>query len=67
MINKQDDNDKNDRERNATKRFIIAFRNEYPHLKTIVAEDALASNTTYIKQIKDHNLGFIPGAKLDAL
>ena len=63
MIDTQDGTTKNDCERNAAKRFITAFRKEHPHLKTIVVEDALASNGPHIKHLKDHNLRFILGAK----
>lgn len=63
MIDKQDGTNKNDCERNSAKRFITAFREEYPHLKTIVVEDALASNGPQIKHLKDHNLRFVLGVK----
>jgi len=65
MIIKQDGNDKNDCERNAAKRFLKKFRNEHPHLKTIVVEDALASNTPHINELKKHNCRFVLGVKPD--
>ncbi len=63
MIDKQDGASKNDCERTAAKRFITAFRKDHPHLKTIVVEDALASNGPHIKHLKDHDLRFILGVK----
>ncbi len=65
MITKQDGVEKNDCERNASKRFITAFRQDHPHLKTIVIEDALASNGPHIKHLQKHDLRFILGAKPD--
>ena len=63
MIIKQDGNDKNDCERNAAKRFLKKFRNEHPHLKTIVVEDALAANAPHIKELKKYNCRYIIGVK----
>jgi len=63
MIIKQDGDDKNDCERNAAKRFLKKFRNEHPHLKTIVVEDALAANAPHIKELKKHNCRYIIGVK----
>ncbi|HZC03066.1 MAG TPA: hypothetical protein VE844_17420, partial [Gammaproteobacteria bacterium] len=37
-IVKQDGSEKNDCERNATKRFVTKFRQDHPHLKVIVTE-----------------------------
>lgn len=65
MIIKQDGNDKNDCERNAAKRFLDRFRNEHPHLKTIVVEDALASNAPHINELKRYNCEFVLGVKPD--
>ena len=64
MIQIQDDEtNKNDCERSAAKRLVTAFRREHPHLKTLVVEDALASNGPHIKHLKAHRLRFILGAK----
>jgi len=63
MIIKQDGNDKNDCERNAAKRFLKKFRNEHPHLKTIVIEDALGANAPHIKELQKYNCRYIIGAK----
>ena len=63
MITKQDGISKNDCERNAAKRFYTRFRNEHPHLKVIVVEDALASNAPHIRDLQELNLRYILGAK----
>lgn len=63
MIIKQDGNDKNDCERNAAKRFLKKFRNEHPHLKTIVIEDALAANAPHLKKLQKYNCKYIIGVK----
>ena len=63
MITKQDGTSKNDCERNAAKRFYTKFRNEHPHLKVIVVEDALASNAPHIRDLEKLNLRYILGAK----
>jgi hypothetical protein len=54
---------KNDCERNASKRLLERFRREHPHMKAIVVEDALASNTPHIKELQHYNLRFIIGIK----
>ncbi|WP_205747825.1 transposase, partial [Desulforhopalus sp. IMCC35007] len=63
MITKQDGTNKNDCERNAARRFYTRFRNEHPHLKVIVVEDALASNAPHIQDLQNLNLRYILGAK----
>jgi hypothetical protein len=63
MMTKQDGTSKNDCERNAAKRFYTRFRNEHPHLKVIVVEDALASNAPHIRDLQKLKLRYILGAK----
>jgi len=63
MIAKQDGTKKQDCERNATRRYLEKFRKEHPHLKCIVIEDGLSSNGPHIKNLKEHDLRFILGAK----
>ncbi len=63
MIDNRDGSTKNNCERKAMKRFITSFREDHPHLKTIVLADGLASNAPTITQLKSHNLRFILGAK----
>lgn len=62
-IMKQDGDNKNDCERNASKRCLERFRRNHPHLKTIIIEDALASNAPHIRTLQDLDLRFILGAK----
>ena len=63
MIIKQDGNEKNDCERNASKRFLKEFRREHPHLNTVVIEDALSANAPHLKELKKRQCRFIIGAK----
>lgn len=63
MIHNADGNTKNDCERNASKRFVGHFRREHPHLKIIVVEDGLASNSPHIIHLEQHNVKYILGAK----
>lgn len=62
-IIKQDGDNKNDCERNASKRCLERFRREHPHLKTIIIEDSLASNAPHIRTLNELNFRFILGAK----
>ncbi len=62
-IMQADGSNKNDCERNASKRFLSALKREHPHLKLIVIEDGLASNGPHIKLLKSLNHRFIIGAK----
>src|SRR3989339_24103 len=62
-IVKSDGANKNDCERNASKRLLNDFRREHPHLKTIVIEDALASNYPHLKLLDDLKLAYIIGIK----
>jgi hypothetical protein len=64
-ILKQDGATKNDCERNATVRLLKDFRQEHPHLKVIILEDALGSNGPNLKLIKSLNMSFIIGVKPD--
>ena len=62
-IVKQDGNCKNDCERNASKRLLTKIRDEHPHLKLIVVEDALASNAPHIRLLKQLQMHFVLGVK----
>ena len=64
-IIKQDGNNKNDCERNASKRLLQKIRDEHPHWKLIVVEDGLASNAPHIRQLKRLQMRFLLGAKPD--
>jgi hypothetical protein len=63
MISKQDGTKKQDCERNATRRWLEKFRKEHPYLKCVVIEDGLSSNGPHIKNLMEHDLRFILGAK----
>ena len=62
-IIKQDGDTKNDIERNASKRYLTKLRKMYPHLRLIVVEDSLYSNAPHIRELENHNLKYIIGAK----
>lgn len=62
-IVKGDGNNKNDSERNASKRLLKDFRREHPHLKTIVVEDGLASNYPHLSLLDELKLEYIIGVK----
>jgi len=62
-IIKGDGNNKNDCERNASKRLLKHFRREHPHLKTIILEDALASNYPHLSLLDELHLEYIIGVK----
>jgi len=64
-IVKQDGGNKNDCERNASKRLLRKIRREHPHLPLIVVEDGLASNAPHIRLLKDLDMHFVLGAKPD--
>ncbi|MFO7643673.1 MAG: hypothetical protein R6W95_04735 [Desulfosarcina sp.] len=63
MIIMQDGSTKQGCERIATGRFLVKFRQDHPHLKSVVIEDGLSSNGPYINDLIYHNLRFILGAK----
>jgi len=62
-ITRQDGNQKNDCERNASKRLLLAIREAFPKLKIIVVEDALASNAPHIKLLEELSFSYILVAK----
>ena len=62
-IIRQDGVTKNDCERNATRRLLAHIRREHPHMGFIVVEDGLSSNGPHIKDLMDHGMHFILGAK----
>src|SRR3989475_2276472 len=62
-IVKQDGTQKNDCERNAAKRFITKLRQDHPHLKFIITEDALSSNAPHIETLHDYGCHYILGVK----
>jgi hypothetical protein len=62
-IIKQDGKTKNDSERNASKRLLEKLRKTHPHLRLIVTEDGLSSNAPHIRELKNHRMHYILGAK----
>ncbi len=63
IIKKQDGATKMDCERNAIRRLLGKLRQDHPHLKLIVNEDALGSNAPHIQDLEDHDLHYILGVK----
>ena len=59
----QDGTEKNDGERKAAKRFIIKLRQDHPHLKCIITEDALSANAPPIETLHDYGCHDILGVK----
>jgi len=62
-ILKRDGTNKNDCERNASKRLLANIRREHPHLGLIVVEDGLASNGPHIRDLQERDMSYILGAK----
>lgn len=62
-IRKEDGDNKNDCERNASKRLLANLRREHPHLKLIIIEDGLASNAPHIRSLESLSMKYILGAK----
>src|SRR5467141_3072295 len=62
-IIKPDGSEKNDCERNATKRFLAKLRHDHPHLGFIVTEDGLSSNAPHIATLHDAGCHYILGVK----
>ena len=51
-IIQQDGQTKNDRERDATRRWLQRCRREHPHLPVIVVEDALAADAPHLEDLR---------------
>jgi hypothetical protein len=62
-IVKSDGTNKNDCEKNASKRMLKDFRREHPHLNVIVVEDGLASNYPHLSSLDALKLQYIIGVK----
>jgi len=54
---------KNDCERNASKRLLTKLRQEHPHLKMLIVEDALASNYPHLSLLDELNMDYVIGVK----
>ena len=62
-IIKQDGSQKNDCERNATRRALDHFRREHSNLPVIFVEDALNANAPHLRDLRDHRIRFILAVK----
>jgi hypothetical protein len=62
-IIQQDGQNKNDCERNATRRWLQSFRREHPHLPVIVVEDALSANAPHLRDLRAARAHYIIGVK----
>lgn len=62
-ISRQDGMDKNDCEINASRRLLIAFHREHPHLEIVVCQDGISPNGPYIRFLKDLGYHFILSVK----
>lgn len=59
IISRQDGTEKNDCELNASRRLLIRFHNEHPHLKVVVTQDAISPNGPYIRFLNELGYHFI--------
>lgn len=62
-IIKGDGVNKNDCERNASKRLLKDLRREHPHLKCIIIEDGLAANYPHLSLLDSLDLQYVIGVK----
>ena len=62
-IMKGDGSNKNDCERNASKRLLRRVRRNHPHLKLLVVEDGLASNGPHIRLLEELDMRYVLGAR----
>jgi hypothetical protein len=65
-ILKPDGAQKNDCERNASKRLCATLYDRYPELKVLLVEDALYANAPHIRQISDYGWKYIVNVKPDS-
>jgi len=59
IISRQDGSTKNDCEMNASRRLLAKFRQEHPHLKIVVTQDAISPNGPYVMFLKGLGYHFI--------
>ncbi len=62
-IMKEDGDNKNDCERNASKRLLKHIGEQYKHLKPIIIEDSLSANGPHLKLLKSLDFSYIIGVK----
>lgn len=58
-----DGNNKNDCERNASKRLLERIRSNHPRLKLTILEDGLASNAPHLRCMQKHGFNYVTVAK----
>jgi len=63
IISRQDGAEKNDCEMNASRRFIVKLRQDHPHIKFVVTQDAISPNGPYIRFLKEMECRFILNVK----
>ena len=59
----QDGTEQNDGERHAAKRFLATLRQDHPHRKCIITEDALSAKAPHIETLHDYGCHSILGGK----
>ncbi|MEM8529147.1 MAG: transposase [Bacteroidota bacterium] len=62
-ILRQDGSEKNDCERNASKRLLPELRKQFPKEKMIIVEDALSANGPHIRALQAEDFRFVIGVK----
>jgi hypothetical protein len=62
-IVKQDGTEKHDGECHAAKRFMAKRRQDHPHLKCIITDDALSSKAPHIETLRDYGCHYLLGVK----
>jgi hypothetical protein len=59
IISRQDGDNKNDCELNASRRFLSKFRKEHPHVEIVVTQDGISPNGPYVRFLKALDCHFI--------
>jgi hypothetical protein len=62
-VGRNDGEEKNDCERNAFKRWVTKFREDYPRLPAILVTDAIGASIPQIEQLRYANLSYILSVK----
>ena len=63
IISKPDGATKNDCELNASRRFLLQFQAEHPHLEIVLTHDAISPNGPYIRFVRELGYHFIFSVK----
>jgi hypothetical protein len=59
VMTRQDGSNKNDCELNASRRLLLKFREEHPHLEIVVVQDAISPNGPYVRFLRENGFRFI--------